>query len=428
MYNKVMGSSNETNNKPADNKWYRSKVLWIIVAALIILIGAPLLWIKMLYPTTSPFKAISYLNYERSHPRQDLSTRAIGFAPSWLLDRMNDTRLDLLTDVIFFSLSVDENGNFAKKDSKGEDDEGWLAWNAAPANDLLAKTQVMGGRTGVSITALNNERINSFLGNEQSENNLINNTIAEVKRKHLKLVNLDFEYTGDPTIGTQAKFTTFVTKLRDKLNDQAPDTELSIDIMARSGRDPRLFELDKLEKVVDKFIVMSYDYYTAGSDSAGPVAPIGGFENKKYFFDLTTTYNDLAKFLPADKIIMGVPYYGYDWPVKDQNNPRSLALKQSDANGFVETLSYKRSRDDSKYSGANCHFDELAQEPWCGYTDEETGNNRVAWFENNQSIQEKYNFAKDRNFEGIAIWALGYDNGYPDLWRILEQTFSVKRK
>jgi len=55
--------------------------------------------------------------------------------------------------------------------------------------------------------------------------------------------------------------------------------------------------------------------------------------------DVTTTYGDLVKLVSPEKIIMGIPYYGYDWPVKDKTNPRSLALKQSDANGYVETLS-----------------------------------------------------------------------------------------
>lgn len=405
-------------------KWYRSSKLWIVSGIIIVLIGLPLLWLHFLYPTTSPFKAISYLNYHRTHKRQDLSARAVGFAPYWLLERMQDIRLDLLTDVVFFSLSVDDQGNFAKKNSKGEDDEGWLAWNAAPANDLLAKTQIMGGRTGLTVAVLKNDDIINFLNNDSSRNNLISNTVKEIKRKHLKLVNLDFEYTGEPTDDLPGKFSGFVAEFNQALSAEAPGTELSIDIMARSGRDPRIFELKKLNSAVDRFIVMSYDYYTPGSDSAGPVAPISGFSDKKYFFDVTTTYADLEKILPKDKIIMGVPHYGYDWPVQDKNNPRSLALDQSDANGYAETLSYKRSRDDSQFSGGNCHFDELAQEPWCGYTDSSTGKDRVVWFENNQSIKVKYDFAKARGIEGIAIWALGYDNGYPDLWEILQQTFS----
>lgn len=419
-----MEEEKRADYQPESKKWYLSKKLWIIVAIIIIILAAPLLYIHFLYPTTSPFKAISYMNYHRTHPHQNLAKRTVGYAPYWQMDKMQNVRLDLLTDVIFFSLTVDDQGNFATKDSKGEDEGGWVAWNSAPANDLIAKTQIMGGQTGLTVALLKNNKIESFLLSEANQSNLINATVKQVKRKHLKLVNLDFEYTGEPPASMPAKFATFVSKMKKELDIKVPGTELDINLMARSGRDPGLFEIDKLKTPIDNFIVMSYDYYTAGSDSAGPVAPMNGYADKKYFFDLTTTYGDLSKLLPADKIIMGIPYYGYDWPVKDKTNPRSLALKQSDDNGYVETLSYGRARGDSNFTGSNCHFDELAQQPWCGYTNSETGKDRVAWFENNQSIKVKYDFAKNQNFAGIAIWSLSYDKDYPDLWDILKQTYA----
>lgn len=396
----------------------------IVVIPILILLAIPLLWIHFAYPTTSPFKAMSYVKYHKSHPHQDLAKRTIGFAPSWQLDKMNNTRLDILSDVIYFSLTVDDQGNFSKKNSKGQDEPGWIAWNKAPANDLIAKTQIMDGKAGLTIAALDNNKIKTFLSSDSSQTNLVNNTIKEIKRKHLKIINLDFEYTGEPSEELPAKFTAFVSTFRQQLDSKIPGTELDINLKARSGRDPGLFEISKLAQPVNYFIVMSYDYYTGGSDSAGPVAPIGGYSTKKYFFDITTTYSDLVKLVPADKIIMGVPYYGYDWPVKDKTNPRSLALAQSDSNGYVETLSYGRSRQDSTFSGENCHFDDLAQAPWCGYTDPETGKDRIAWFENNQSIQVKFDFAKTQNLAGIAIWSLGYEKDYPDLWDILSLTLS----
>jgi spore germination protein YaaH len=387
-------------------------------------LAIPLLWIYHLYPTTTPFKAISYMKYAKNHPHSEMAKRTIGFAPSWQLDKMQNTRLDLLTDVIYFSLTVDDKGNFAAKTSKGDDDRGWLAWNQAPANDLIAKTQIMGGKAGLTISLLNNDKIKTFLSSDSSQTNLIDSTVQEVRRKHLDLINLDFEYTGEPSDDLPPKLTAFVQKMRQALDNKAPDTELDMNLLARSGRDPALFEIEKLSLSIDHFIVMSYDYYTGGSDSAGPVSPMAGKVDKKYFFDVTTTYSDLMKLVPADKIIMGVPYYGYDWPVKDKTNPRSLVLKQSDENGYVETLSYGRARDEADFGGENCHFEEYAQQPWCGYTDPETGKDRVAWFENDQSIKAKYDFAKNQNLAGIAIWSLGYDRDYPDLWDLIKSTFA----
>lgn len=361
--------------------------------------------------------------YHRTHPHQILTKRTIGFLPYWQIDKIGSTRFDLLTDVIYFSLTVDDNGNFATKNSKGADDPGWIAWNKAPVGNAIAKTQILGDNTGLTVALLNNTKIKNFLISEASQNNLTSNIVKQVKSKHLKLINLDFEYTGNPSDDLPPKFVNYVTKLKQELSSKVSGTELDINIMARSGRDPGLFDIAKLNKTVDHFIVMSYDYYTPGSDSAGPVAPMHGYDTKKYYFDVSTTYSDLLALVSKDKIIMGIPYYGYDWPVKDKTNKRSLALPQSDANGYVETLSYGRAKADSKFTGSNCQFDDLAQEPWCGYTDPATSKDRVAWFENDQSIKVKYDFAKSQDFAGIAVWTMGYDKDYPDLWDILKNTF-----
>ncbi|MBU6388924.1 hypothetical protein KGQ71_00210 [Patescibacteria group bacterium] len=422
--NEPIGQINNLNLDIYPNK---NRIFWtrffIIGAVVVILLSIPLIWIYTLYPTTNPFKTLLYLNYHRTHPHQNLTARTIGFAPSWQADKLQNVRLDLLTDVIYFSLTVDDQGHFARKDAKGEDDAGWVGWNQAPANDLLAKAQIMGDRTGFTVSLLDNDQITGFLSSESKQNNLIDDAVTAVKRKHLKEVNLDFEYTGEPPDLLPNEFTTFVRRMRTQLDAAVPGTELDMNLLARSGRDPALFDIPNLVPLVDRFIVMSYDYYTPGSDSAGPVAPMNGHATQRYFFDVTTTYSDLLKLIPAKQIIMGVPYYGYDWPVEDKTDPRSLALPQSDANGYVETLSYGRARQTATFSGGNCHFDDLAQEPWCGYTDPKTGKDRVAWFENNQSIQVKYAFAKDQKLAGVGIWALGYDKDYPDLWNILKKTF-----
>jgi hypothetical protein len=36
----------------------------------------------------------------------------------------------------------------------------------------------------------------------------------------------------------------------------------------------------------------------------------------------------------------------------------------------------------------------------------------------------KYDWIKKNKLGGVGIWALGYDNGYSDLWDILAEKFS----
>jgi spore germination protein YaaH len=45
------------------------------------------------------------------------------------------------------------------------------------------------------------------------------------------------------------------------------------------------------------------------------------------------------------------------------------------------------------------------------------------WYENNRSIAAKFAFARAHGFAGIAIWVLGYDSTYPDLWDLMRGSF-----
>jgi spore germination protein YaaH len=174
----------------------------------------------------------------------------------------------------------------------------------------------------------------------------------------------------------------------------------------------------------DRVVVMSYDYYASNSDIAGPVAPMGGFAEKKYLFDIVTTYEDYLKVVPKEKLVMGVPYYGYDWPVENGSEINSPTLPQNDQNGYPEVISYGRAKTFESLKEENCQWEPLAQSRWCYYTDPETEVDHQVWVEDNQSIEAKFNFAKKEDLSGIAIWTLGYDKQYPDLWEMIKKIFS----
>jgi hypothetical protein len=47
------------------------------------------------------------------------------------------------------------------------------------------------------------------------------------------------------------------------------------------------------------------------------------------------------------------------------------------------------------------------------------------WFDNAASLEKKYNLALSYGLKGVGIWALGYDNGYTDLWQLLDNQFTT---
>lgn len=405
-------------------KFTRKRLIALSITLLILIsVMSYLFYLKNKYPTAQPFTSISYTYDQIKSPHEALQKDIIGFLPYWRMDDTKYLKFDLLSEIIYFSLTVNEKGEILKV-VDGETDPGWRWWNSDVVKDLVAKTQISGAKISVAIAMHENDTIEKFLDDQDAQKNLNKNLLELIRTNNLDGINIDFEYAGEPTDESyREKFTQFNTQLSSELKSNIPEIELSIDFYPFSVQKPRLFDVPKLEPLFDKIIVMSYDYYGVSSNVAGPVAPMYGYAEEKYLFDVSSTYSDYINVVPKEKIIMGIPYYAWDYPVTDGTQPMSSVLPQNDINGYTSVMSYGRMRTNTDIKPENCVWDDLAKQNWCYYQDATTGKYRQIWLEDNQSLEIKFDFAKENDLGGIAIWTLGYDKEYPDLWNMIREKF-----
>ena len=96
--------------------------------------------------------------------------------------------------------------------------------------------------------------------------------------------------------------------------------------------------------------------------------------------------------IPAGKLILGIPNYGYDWPLPyEKGITRARTVGNAEAagiaaeNGAVNT----RSR---------------VQAPW--FTYKKSGIEHVVWFEDPRSVEAKWNLVKEYELAGAWYWNL----------------------
>ena len=128
--------------------------------------------------------------------------------------------------------------------------------------------------------------------------------------------------------------------------------------------------------------------------------------------------------IPKEKILMGVPYYGRDWAVETGSRIESKTLPSDNPDNYSAVISYARAKEMKELKKSQCKFDEVAQQPWCWYTDPKTKVDHQVWYEDVKSIGIKYDFAKKQDLGGVAIWVLGYDKNYPELWDMIREKFA----
>ena len=152
---------------------------------------------------------------------------------------------------------------------------------------------------------------------------------------------------------------------------------------------------------VDAALLMTYEWgYLAGPPMA--VAPL---PNVRAVLDYAVTE------IPPEKLLLGLPNYGYDWPlpfIQGQTRAKSLSSQEA----IALAVRY----------GVAISYDETAQSPWFRYTDWE-GVEHEVWFEDARSLEKKLLLIQEYGLLGTGIWNLM--RPFSQLWLLLGALFDM---
>jgi spore germination protein YaaH len=369
----------------------------------------------------SPFSN-SFSVFAMLKPHKRPNYTVYGFMPYWSLVDMDYLQLDKLTDIAYFGLYINKDGTIRKIMDDGTTEPGYNNWeNSDNLKKIIGTSRFYGINMSVTVMSHEAETSDYFLSCEACWKTLANALVTEMDKKGIKDINLNFEYADLTDGDTADKYTKLVDYMNKTLDAKYGNSKVIVSTFADSFVKKRVTKPTDLARVSDGLFVMAYDFHQPSSDNAGPVAPINGI-GKISEYDLQTMLNDYLTSVPPEKIIMGVPYYGYNWIVTD-SNPNAARIPGNDFIGVSQSQPYQNIMDTILETKAAIIWDELAQSPYFNYISPKTGMSRQVYFENAESLKAKYELAKRYNLAGIGIWALGYDGGYQELWNLLKEEF-----
>jgi spore germination protein len=340
-----------------------------------------------------------------------LKKEVFGFLPYWALEESDKIDIRLLTTVSYFGLDVDGSGNIMRFGADGKTLEGYEAWqDSEKLNTFINRAKRNRTKVHITIKNFDNGNIERLVTSQQASQNFINNALYLMNSKSLDGINIDFEYVGTPPQKVVDGFSLLIADLNKELKRQYPKSKLTVCTYIDAASHSRLFDVAILAQNSDALVIMGYDFHTPNSSSAGPVAPMEGYGNSMIGF-----MSSYLEKVPADKLILAVPYYGYDWPTNGSGQNASTTGGQAKAIPYAEILeATKRTQ---------INWDENAQTPWYSYKDE-AGVTRVVHFENERSLGIKYDFINNKNLQGVGIWALGFDGLRTELLQLLADKFA----
>lgn len=343
-------------------------------------------------------------------PVQSPKREVIGFLPSWSVAKNLKVRTQNLTQIIYFGLAVNDRGELVKYNEQGD---AILEWQylTSPYFDALKK-EATEHRTKVLVAIKNfdNENIDNLIANQQSSSRFINQVVDVVEEADLDGVNVDFEYFTDSDFPTFKYFNRFLNDLNIALKKSDPTFLLSIDINATAVLSDRAYDMVKIGEVVDQVIIMGYDYSRAPSTRAGHVAPLYAPADG---YSLDQSVKSLTGRVPAEKIILALPFYGYEW----QTTSTRFQSPTIEHTGALATYGRVQKLIESR-NDIELHWDETAAAPWLTYY--QSGAIKQIYYEDERSWATKLAYVQDHKLLGVGIWALGYDGDDAGaLWKSL---------
>lgn len=316
----------------------------------------------------------------------------VGFLPYWLIAKADKEYGKYITTLTYFGLTVGSDGHIQKLTNPREEEPGWTTLKKNEFKRYNAKQSllVISGDDGAIGEMLNDP--------VTSANNLVADIAPVMKQYGFTDLNIDIETFMEASESARANFTTFVVTLKDAL-----DATITIDLIPIALVKPKLYDAKALGEIVDRVVLMTYDYHYSGSFTAGAVAPVGG-AGKTMEFDVEMAVIEALKVIPAHKLLLGIPLYGYQWETIG-SAPESATIPGGSATASTRRIA------DILASCATCSavLDPISQEPHLIYPEGAYFNQ--IYYENEASMKEKIALAQKYHLGGVALWALGYEDG-----------------
>jgi chitinase len=211
--------------------------------------------------------------------------------------------------------------------------------------------------------------------------------------------DIDWEFPSSPA--DRANLTKLLAEFRSQLDAVRPG--LTLTLVAPPGSWAfNLIDLDKVQPYVDFFNVETYDYAGPWQNTTGFVAPLyrSQFDPNGSNNADATIQTYLRRKVDPQKIMFGVPFYGYGWAAAPGKHhglfQPGTPVDQGDGDAYIRSVT----RGFGKYRDPN------TKAPW-------SYDGTTFWtYDDPTSIWFKMKYVHNQHLGGVMIWDLSSD--FPD--------------
>lgn len=338
-----------------------------------------------------------------------------GWIPYWAKTAgINDTENNLskLKSINPFSYEIDEYGNPIDKIKIGE--EPWVSFLGDIRNK---KTTATAGRVKIipTINSLDGMVIHELIKTAETRKNHIDKIFELISKNNFDGIDIDYE---NKKADDRANFSAFLKSLSIKLH--ANKKTLSCTIEARTPLSSRFVKIPKDVRYVNDYVSINkycdeVKILTYGQGNIDLLLNKKKGNGKAYLpiADnewVTKVIKESLKNIKASKIQIGFATYGYEYEIKNNAGKISYSkIRNINYNDIVALYQSKGIIPEKNLAGEFSFI----------YMDTTSNTNKLVWFSNAETLNDKVKLAKKYGLKGVALFK--FDGGFDkSFWDILK--------
>lgn len=231
------------------------------------------------------------------------------------------------------------------------------------------------------------DAIGRILHNEKKRKRVINYVLSQCLKNNFIGINLDLESLNEKS---DQYLIQFVKEFSEAFHEKG--LLVTQDIMPFNED----YNIKELAKYNDYLCLMAYDEYSSDSDP-GPIS------SQKW---IEATVDDLAQKVPAEKIILGLGAFGYDWPASANSSPN---------------VTYQQALSRASASKSKINFDNDTYNLNYAYKDDKNIVHQV-YFTDAATHFNTMRFGAEYGLAGFGIWRLGSEDNR--VWKFYNKDIS----
>jgi len=271
------------------------------------------------------------------------------------------------------------------------------SYNGWPNGDMIRRAH----SSGAQVVVVVNGDWQGILPQRQAAKTMAQEVTNAVVNAGADGANVDFE--GIPA-NLKDDFSYAMSVLADSLHGYQKALTLAVSVTYDGWS--KGYDYPYLAQVTDGLFYMAYDM-NWGSDIANANAPLPAIET-----DLKLS---LSSNVPANKMILGVPWYGYEYPCTT-----TTFGTECRTNHPWPMPSYSYTTMIARGDKYGLKWDSKSSSPYYEYLDSE-GVRVQGWFDDARSLALKYQMAKGLNLNGVGMWDA--NDGDNLMWNTIAANF-----